>query len=807
MEKEENKNGKKVIRIKRGGTPVSPFIVRLSHPGQALENARDLIADLAASFVIDGDDEAGEADLVETRSADGECIIAFDEFREQLLEDRPVSAPESTLALTLASPRMGGEFAKFKALEKFDLPDEPIFSIVQIAPVEIDVVELFADDGPTALAKKIVDLFSWKRGLASFVLVAFVLAAPLNAVQVFAHARGTADTVQNQGKSALEAFFRGAGSLSDKNFDSAQKDFSRAAEDFADAQSSLNDMHTAVTAVLTVIPQTDKTMSSVRGLMNAGEELSQTAEILALAADDVGSLKSATLVEKIGLLSTYVEKAEPHVESAEASMKRVDPSVVPAEYFTRVKELQDNLPKLHSAMGEFVEFTDALTTVLGGHGQVRYLAAFQNNTELRPTGGFVGSFAELDVKDGAIEKMNVPTGGSYSGEGQLTQYVAAPGPLQLLKARWEFQDANWFPDFPSSAKKMLWFHGYAGGPTMDGVIAVNATFVQKLLGVLGPVEMPAYGRTITADNFLLETQKIVELEYDKTENAPKAFIGDLAPVLLDRLTRADYPTLLKVLDILGKGMEQKDIQVYFQDNALEASMESLGWSGSVKSTSGDYLMVVDTNLGGGKTDGVIDQDVNVDVSIDEAGAVIDTVTIKKTHRGMKNELFRGLNNVDYLRVYVPEGAELLTASGFTPPSDSLYKTANVPLGIDEDLAVSMKNIRKDASGTDIWEEDGKTVFGNWMQTAPGTEETVTFTYKLPLKVELNTEHSFLSSASPISYSLFLQKQSGVEKRITNVRVNLPHEVPVLWTSADAQANVTGYATNDHDAFFGWLFAR
>ncbi len=804
MENNGEKNPKKVVRIQRGGrVPTSPFIVRLSHPGQAPIVPKDPLAELKASLIIEGDDEGDEAPLVEARITDGESGISFDEFREQLLEDNP------ELAATLPEPLPKLDLAGVKFVSLNEPVVEELFApVVPIEPVTLDVAELFSvEDEPATLAKKIAVLFSWKRALASFVLLAFVLAAPLNAAQVFAHTRGTADDVQAKGKSALDAFFRGATSLSDKHFDSAQDDFSQAAEDFAGAQASLDGMHAAVTAVLTVIPQTDKTLSSVNGLMGAGDELSQTAALLSLAANDVGSRKSVTLTDKVSLLSTYVAKAEPHVAAAQADLTRVDASVVPAEYSAKVKALQENIPKLDEAMKEFLQFTDALTTILGGKGEVRYLAAFQNNTELRPTGGFVGSIAELNVKNGVVEQMHIPGGGSYASEGQLTENVAAPGPLQLLKARWEFQDANWFPDFPTSAKKMLWFHDHSGGPTMDGVIAINATFVEELLGILGPVDMPDYGRTITADNFLLETEKIVELEYDRTQNTPKAFIGDLAPVLLDRLTSADYPTLLKVLDLLGKGLSQKDIQVYFADNALEASMDELGWSGAMKATSGDYLMVTDTNLGGGKTDGVIDQDVNVDVAIDEEGSVIDTVTVKKTHRGMKNELFRGLNNVDYLRIYVPQGSQLLSSSGFTPPADDLFKKSDVPLNTDEDLALIMKNYEKDSSGTDTWEENGKTVFGNWVQVSPGDTSTVTFSYKVPIKVPLTADHSLFSMPSPVAYSFFLQKQSGVEHRNTSVRVLLPHEVPVLWTSADAETNVTGSATNDRDAFFAWLFAR
>jgi len=799
-----NEDGKKIIRIRKGGySEVSPFIVRLSRPGEMLPTV-DPIADLSASLIIEGEDgEEGEADLVQASDAGVSMSITFDEFRDQLMED--VENPEivdSRQSLVVSQEPI---IVSTSNVRREILNTSPILDL--IIPEEIEVADVFSSDAPLAdFTARIAQVFSSKRAIASFVLLALLISAPLHAIQVYANVRSTTDSVKNSGSTALDSFLRGATNLSGKNFADAGKDFSKAAEDFANAEDSLNSMHAVVTAAASVIPQTERTMSSVRNLAMAGEELASTAEILAMAGEDIANKKSLTMVDKIDMLSTYVGNAEPHVDVAAAAIQKIDENALPAEYANKIHELKTTVPALASALNEFTNFTSALTVILGGKGEVRYLAAFQNNTELRATGGFVGSFAELNVKNGAIESLSVPGGGSYSTQGQLTEYVASPGPIQLLRPRWEFQDANWFPDFPTSAKKMLWFQEHSGGPTMDGVIAVNASFIVELLKVLGPIEMPSYSRTITADNFLIETQKIVELEYDKSVNKPKAFIGDLAPILLKRVTDADFATLTQVLGLVGKGLEQKDIMVYFSSNDLQAQMEQLGFTGSLKQTAGDSLMVVDTNLGGGKTDGVIDEQVNADVEIAEDGTVTNTVTVTRTHRGMKSELFRGANNVDYMRLYVPSGSELLGGSGFTPPAENLFKKSDVPLGVDQDLALNMQDVAKDSTtGTDIWLEDGKTVFGNWVQTAPGTVSSVTFTYRLPFKVSFAKTGNLITPSTPVPYSLFIQKQPGVESRRTDVRVSLPHEVRVIWTSTDANANVTGVSTNERDSFFGWLF--
>jgi len=193
-------------------------------------------------------------------------------------------------------------------------------------------------------------------------------------------------------------------------------------------------------------------------------------------------------------------------------------------------------------------------------------------------------------------------GGTYDMQGQLTRNVAAPEPLQLVRGRWELQDANWYPDFPSSAQNAMWFYEQSGGPSVDGVMAINADLVARLIDAVGPIAMPKYNLTVDGETFLFETQRQVEIAYDRTANTPKAFIGDLAPVLLERLTKAQQDTFLNVVGLLGDGLSAQDIQIYHSDPSIQSAIERLGWDGGVRGNTGDYLMVTHANIGGGKTD-------------------------------------------------------------------------------------------------------------------------------------------------------------------------------------------------------------
>lgn len=819
------KNNKKPkIRIHRDEGPVSPYIIHLSREDAEQEEiARPShLQALADSLSVEADDF--DVEQQDDLSLDFSELV--DQLRESDFEQDQapdVDAKTTSIASTRAeAPPEGAAFVRASDLER-EIIDPAAY---MPSLLEQDEEEETAGESIFTRLRFSLSLPSFAgprtRAVAAFVALSFALVLPLHAIQQVNAAKISQAEITDAGRNAIDNFLRGTQALQSDRFDVAGIDFSRATEDFRQAEDSLGEIDTALTTLANVIPQTDKTYDSVRGLITSGKELSLAASNLTGAADELANRESLSATTKLTLLNSYVVNSLPHIEEAASALEKVKADAVPEEYRSTVADLQKRVPALQTSMEEFSEFSETLVTIMGGERKMRYLVVFQNNTELRPTGGFPGSFAEMDVENGKIVNINIPEGGTYDLQGQLTKFVEAPQPLSLINPRWEFHDAGWFPDFPTSAKKMLWFYENAGGPTVDGVLAINATMMPKLLEITGPIEMPEYGRTIDAENFLFETQKIVEFEYDRytdpdserEEEAPKQFIGDLAPKVLSQLEGADMSTTLSMLNLLGEGLDEKDVLLYFDNNALQSKIESLGWTGELKQTAGDYLMVVNTNLGGGKTDTIIDQNVEILSQVQEDGSIINTVTIKKEHRGLKTALFEGLNNVDYIRLYVPKGSELISADGFEIPPAELFDTSDIPLSKDEDLMLIESNRSvHEQSRTDVWDENGKTVFGNWIQTKPGEVETATFTYRLPITLASSVqEHSFLDIAKSRlgfkdleTHTLLIQKQPGVLNRKTTATVEFPNGKQILWSSHAGTTPTSDIVLeNDKDHFIRFL---
>jgi len=152
---------------------------------------------------------------------------------------------------------------------------------------------------------------------------------------------------------------------------------------------------------------------------------------------------------------------------------------------------------------------------------------------------------------------------------------------------------------------------------------------------------------------------------------------------------------------------------------------------------------------------------------------------------------------------VPQGSVLVEANGFEPPDPKLFKVPDADHVIDPELAGTEEAFVTDrASGTRIWEEDGKTVFGNWVQTDPGKTSVSTFVYRLPpgiVRVEEPSDAALAkiyrdltdSGGRMLTYTLTVQKQSGAATADLTSHLGIPKGYVVEWGSPTRTADERG----------------
>ncbi len=185
-------------------------------------------------------------------------------------------------------------------------------------------------------------------------------------------------------------------------------------------------------------------------------------------------------------------------------------------------ELNDRMPHLRKYFLSAKQLTYVLPEILGENGHKKqYLILLQNNAELRPTGGFIGSFALLTVENGKFLDFRVED--VYEADGQLNGFVAPPEEITqyLGEAQWFLRDVNWSPDFPTVAQQAGWFLDKELKIKPDGVIGINLSVVKKMLEVSGPIRLVDYDEVITKDNLYERAQQHAELNFfpDQPKNA------------------------------------------------------------------------------------------------------------------------------------------------------------------------------------------------------------------------------------------------------------------------------------------------
>lgn len=637
---------------------------------------------------------------------------------------------------------------------------------------------------------------TWLKAAAAFVSICILVILPFSAYSSYQKLQHKKVDVLAKAGQALWHLAVSEKAAAAKDLPDVQNQLQQSAANFSQAKADLDDINILIKGLITLIPNTNKQFNSADNLLEAGQKLADSAAQMTAALSQLKfdkSLANLNLTNNLQLLKDHLNLILPDLETASENLGQISVADLPAEYQDKIQTIKTGLPTLTSNVKDFLSVSDLLLKILGSDSVKRYLILFQNNNEIRPTGGFIGSYALVDIDRGNITKIDVPGGGPYDLKGSLKETIESPLPLHLVNARWEFQDANWFADLPASADKLNLLFEKSGGPSVDGLVFVNASLMQKILAITGPIDLPQYQQTITADNFIDVVQKEVELDYDKTGNRPKKIIADLTPILLDKILASDPKQLIQFLNLFLESLNQKEIQFYFKDFDLEQFVSDHNWAGRLADTSSDYLDVVSTNIAGEKTDAKIKQSAILNVQIQPDGSVIDNLTITKTHSGLNGEPFYGVPNLDYLRIYVPQGSELIKAEGFDQIPPEFFLVANHDT-FSKDPDISQIETTKNVdplSATDILTEGNKTVFGNWMRVEPGETKTVSLSYKLPFKINMQSAPKNLDLWQKIkstlgvnddinpdskTYSLLWQKQSGKRDFVIHVTINLPENL-------------------------------
>ncbi len=476
----------------------------------------------------------------------------------------------------------------------------------------------------------------------------------------------------------------------------------------------------------------------------------------------------------------------------------------------RVAALFDQFDSRLPLASGFLKLAPVLPHVMGMDGPRTYLLIAQNQDELRPTGGFISGLGVLTVENGELVNLEF-IDANLVGSWREQSFDFPPQPLYELMGLelFLFRDANFWPDYPTSAEQAISLAGYSLElPQLDGAMAIDQQFVAGLLAVTGPIVVPELGVVATQENVIDELRAAWgpgEGE-DRLEwlHNRKDFLGPFAAALQSRL-EGGFTSIdpVYLADTMIESIAQKHLQIYMRDPQVSATLDQLDWDGRLDNPAGqDFLMVTDANVGYNKVNPLIDSAIDYAVSLEDAGGGIADLNLEYIHGGEsdgepctqgREEVYQGGRYEElisgcywnYLRVYAPAGSELLDSAHHSAPASAFYNGR----GWDQPAET-------------IFEHPAFATFSNFLLLPVGETLTTYFKYQLPPAI-------VVTDGDLSVYRLKVAKQAGVPARSLTVQVTLPaNAVFVSATpppeSVDGQT-VTFVAELDRDLEFSVLF--
>jgi hypothetical protein len=315
------------------------------------------------------------------------------------------------------------------------------------------------------------------------------------------------------------------------------------------------------------------------------------------------------------------------------------------------------LARAGARLGSSEQLLAAAWTLLGGDGPRRYLVLSQNPEELRPTGGFIGTYGVLAVRDGHAELTRYAAIERWcrAHPRAVVPVARAPRPLRLPDPPMAqtLANVNATPDWPHSARLAARLWKLGGEDPVDGVIALTPDIVARLLSALGPLHVAGFGPAVTGRNIVPVLDYLTHRRKQPRSRDRKRVVGELAHQIMGRLaTRATRRSAL-VRELVA-GMDAREAMVWSSDANVQRMLVERGWNGALPDVRGDFFYDAEFSYPtkNGRRLRRLFEHV-VELRGDGSARVTTTITIRNS-----NPL--GYPYEAYLTLYGPRGARLST---------------------------------------------------------------------------------------------------------------------------------------------------
>ena len=460
--------------------------------------------------------------------------------------------------------------------------------------------------------------------------------------------------------------------------------------------------------------------------------------------------------------------------------------------FEKEKAQGQNFANITEKIDPLITFASNTVNVwpdlLGYNGKKTYMILFQNNMELRPGGGFIGSYGILNLDKGKVSDFKIYD--VYDADGQLKGHVEPPFAIRryLASVHWYLRDSNFNVSYVDSAAQAANFLNIEKGQMVNGVIGVDLSFVKNILNAMGEVNVPEYNEKVNSENVFQLTETHAEKNFFPGSTQKKDFLRSLLVAMENKITAKKGISYLSLAKAIGDSISQKHILFAFDNSSIQNLFTVNGWSSSLwddrksdPNVTNDFIGINEANLGINKDNYFIKRSVSQVVNIDDKGNVEGNLMVAYKNTNT-NGVWPGGIYKNYIRFILPLGASV------TAVKINGQVQTTVDAITDPQIYENKNFTPPDKLEVEKYVQEGKTIYGFLTIVPVNSLQTISIDYSLPQQVSV--------SSPEISYDLKVFKQPGTDEYPFDFSLTYPSSFKVISTTdgQDSDGRVT-YSTS------------
>jgi len=428
----------------------------------------------------------------------------------------------------------------------------------------------------------------------------------------------------------------------------------------------------------------------------------------------------------------------------------------------KIQALRHQFETINQSIHSLRPLINHVDELLAKDTKKTYLIFFYNNMELRPGGGFLGSFALINLDNMKLTDFTVYD--VYDADGQLTEHIEPPKAIRqhLNQIHWFLRDSNFSPDFAKNVQTAEFFLRKEMNITkIDGAIGLTTTALSYVLEGFGTVHIPDYNESINKDNFYITTQTHAEDKFFGGSTQKKNFLSSVGRALILKSQEASPVLLAKALQ---KSLQEKHLVLNLKDPTLQSIIEGNSWGGrnvtppcvASEACLINTIVQFDANLGVNKVNYYIDTSAVSNLRISEEGIVTSELEYTYQNTSPSQDALTSTYK-NYFQIYLPKDIRLqaISIDGITRQDYDIETTDDTTaIGLYHEVAPSTTSVIRLSYSFDKQLQQGKTTLQTVIQKQIGADNSnFVFTIDLPKNIYLaNQNFASLAKNNKVFYN-------------------------------------------------------